>query len=97
MVNNNQLCVSSYNSGGFGLDKQEFIGHFQLFSDIVCVQEHFVLNSGSRKYNNTEKIISACGDNFNMFITPAVKDNNVITRGRGKGGLITMRKKCFTN
>ena len=96
MDNTNQLCVSSYNSGGFGLDKQEFISHLQLFSDIVCVQEHFVLNSGSRKYNNTEKIRSACGDNFNMFITPAVKDNNVLTRGRGKGGLITMWKKCLS-
>ena len=61
-----------------GSDKQEFIH---------LLQEHFVLNSGSRKYNNIEKIILCCGDNFNMFITPAVKDNNVMTRGKGKGEL----------
>ena len=65
------------------LYKQEFIHLLQLFSDILCVQEHFVLNSRSRKYNNIEKLILCCGDNFNMFITPAVKDNNVMTRGKG--------------
>ena len=31
-----------------------------------------------------------------MFILPAYKENNQVTRGRGKGGLVTMWKKALT-
>ena len=31
-----------------------------------------------------------------MFIVPAYKDNNQVSRGRGKGGLVTMWKKYLT-
>ena len=51
----NTVCVTSYNSGGMGLDKQNYINSLTLFSDILCIQEHFLLDSGNKKYSNTQK------------------------------------------
>ena len=31
-----------------------------------------------------------------MLNVPAFKENDVITRGQGKGGFVTMWKKCYT-
>ena len=91
-----QLCVISYNSTGFGQDKIDYIKTLLLFSDIFCLQEHFLLSSSDRKHSNTSKIRRAFGDNYDMFLVPAVKNNENITRGRGKGGLCTMWKKGLT-
>ena len=45
----NTLCVTSYNSRGFSEEKQETIKTLQLFSDIVVLQEHFLLTAKSQK------------------------------------------------
>ena len=50
------VCVTSYNSGDMGLDKQNYIKSLTLFSDILCIQEHFLLDSGNKKYSNTQKL-----------------------------------------
>ena len=91
-----QLCVTSYNSTGFGKDKEDFIKTLLLFTDIFCLQEHFILNSSDKKHSNTNKIRRAFGDQYDMFIIPAVKSNEKVTRGRGKGGLCTMWRKGLT-
>ena len=78
------------------MDRQNFIKTLTIFSDILCVQEHFLLDSGDKKHSNTNKLRTAFGDTHDMFIVPAFKENDVITRGRGKGGLVTMWKKCYT-
>ena len=78
MNNNNpdsQVCVTSYNSTGFGQDKIDFMKTLLLFSDILSVQEHFLLSSDDRKYSNTDKIRRAFGDNYDMFVVPAVKSS----------------------
>ena len=36
------------------------------------------------------------GQNHDMFINPAIKDNSQISRGRGKGGLVTLWNKSLT-
>ena len=91
-----QLCVTSYNSTGFGQDKIDFIRTLLLFSDIFCIQEHFLLSSTDRKHSNTSKLRQAFGDDFDMYPVPAVKNNDIVSRGRGKGGLCTMWKKGLT-
>ena len=91
-----QLCVTSYNSTGFGQDKIDFMKTLLLFSDIFCLQEHFLLSSSDRKHSNTSKIRRAFGDNYDMYLVPAVKTSENITRGRGKGGLCTMWRKGLT-
>ena len=91
-----QLCVTSYNSTGFGQDKIDFMKTLLLFSDVLSVQEHFLLSSDDRKHSNTDKIRRAFGDNYDMFVVPAVKSNENVTKGRGKGGLFTLWKKGLT-
>ena len=85
-----QLCVSSFNSTGFGQDKIDFMKTLLLFSDIFCIQEHFLLS------DNTSKIQQVFGNQYDMFIEPAVKSNTKVSRGRAKGGLCTMWKKGLT-
>ena len=68
-----------------------------LFSDILCIQEHFLLDSQDKKYSNTNKIRNKFGKDFDMFIVPAVKDNSQVTKGRGKGGLATLWTKVSQN
>ena len=97
MANQTQaFCVTSYNSGGMGLDRQNFINSLTLFSDIICVQEHFLLDTGGGKHSNTHKLKKCFGLTHDMYIKPAQKSNKVITKGRGSGGLVTMWKKCYT-
>ena len=66
------------------------------FSDIFCLQEHFLLSSNDRKHSNLNKIRRAFGDNFDMYLVPAVKSNESVSRGRGIGGLCTMWRKELT-
>ena len=75
-----QLCVTSYNSTGFGQNKIDYIKTLLLFSDIFCLQEHFILSSSDKKHSNTNKIRRAFGDKYDIFIVPAVKKNDNITR-----------------
>ena len=90
------ICVTSYNSTGFGLGQQAYIETLSLFSDIVCIQEHFLLDAGDKKYSNTDKIRKKFNKQFDMYIVPAFKSNTHLKGGRGSGGLATMWKKSLT-
>ena len=59
--NDSQICVTSYNSTGFSQSKIDFIQTLLLFTDIFCLQEHFLLTSKDRKHSNTDKIRKAFG------------------------------------
>ena len=93
---NNTICVSSYNSRGFSEEKQDFIKTLQIFSDIVVLQEHMILTAKSKSHSNTNKIVKSLGQNCDMYITPAIKENNRVHGGRGKGGLATIWRKELT-
>ena len=67
-----------------------------LFSDILCIQEHFLLDNQSKTYSNTDKLQRLCNDRYDMFIVPAHKDNFQVSRGRGSGGLATLWNKSLT-
>ena len=66
-----------------------------LFSDILCVQEHFIL-AGDKKHKNTDKLLKLYGKNHDMYIVPAFKNINQVSRGRGSGGMATIWKKSLT-
>ena len=83
----NNICVTSYNSRGFNIQKQNYIQTLQLFSDILCLQEHFLLDAKDKKHSNTNKIMTSLGSQFDMYIVPAYKDDSKLNRGRGSGGL----------
>ena len=89
------LCITSYNSTGFSISTEQFVSQLLLYSQIVCLQEHFLQSSGDKKYSNTDKIRKAF-KNKDMFINPAVKENSQISRGRAKGGLVTIWDKGLT-
>ena len=93
---NNSLCVTSYNSTGFGLSAQNHLKSLLIFSDICCVQEHFILDCKDKKRSNTDIIRKCFGASHDMFITPAVKSSDSVSRGRGSGGLVTMWQKGLT-
>ena len=90
------LCVTSYNSTGFGTGAQHFISTLSLFSNIICLQEHFLLDNKDKKYSNTNKLRKAFDKKYDMFIVPAHKENQQVNRGRGKGGLATLWDKSLT-
>ena len=90
------LCITSYNSTGLGIGAQNFISTLSLFSNILCIQEHFLLDSKSKTYSNTDKLRKLYNDKYDMFIVPAVKDESQVSKGRGKGGLATMWDKNLT-
>ena len=92
----NNLCITSFNSTGFGLAAQKYIETLLLFSNILCLQEHFLLDAKDKKSSNTDKLRNKF-KNHDMFIVPAHKDNNQVTRGRGKGGLATIWDRKLTN
>ena len=56
MLSKETLCISSYNSTGFGLGAQKFMSTLSLFSDIIGLQEHFLLDNPNKKYSNTNKL-----------------------------------------
>ena len=37
------LCLTNYNSGGMGIDKQNFISLLSWFSDILCIHDKYVM------------------------------------------------------
>ena len=89
------ICITSYNPTGLGLSAINFIETLQLFSNIICLQEHFLQDSGDKKHSNTNKLRKAFPDH-DMFITPAYKENNRVCRGRAKGGLATLWHPSLT-
>ena len=93
---NNNICITSYNSTGLSIAAQNFISTLSLFSNILCIQEHFLLNSKSKNYSNTDKLRNLCSNKYDMFIVPAVKDTSQVSKGRGKGGLATLWDKSMT-
>ena len=89
----NNLCISGYNSTGFGLSAQNYIGTLLSFSDICCIQEHFLQDCNDKKTSNTDKLRKQFGGRHDMFIVPAKKNNSQVSRGRAKGGLATIWNK----
>ena len=63
-----------------------------LFSDILCVQEHFLLDCNDKKHSITNKMCAKFNNSDDMFIVPAKKDNSQVSRGRGSGGQATIWK-----
>ena len=58
--------------GSMGIDKQEdFISKLALFSCILCIQEHFLLDSGDWKHRNTNKLKKIFRETHDMYIVPA--------------------------
>ena len=53
-ADDNQLCISSFNSTGFGLHQQKYIETLLLFSDIFCLQEHFLLDAKDKRITVTQ-------------------------------------------
>ena len=90
------LCISSYNSTGFGIGVQQFLSTVSLFSNILCLQEHFLLDGKVRNHSNTDKVRKILGHKYDMFITPAYKEDLQVSKGRGKGGLATLWDKGLT-
>ena len=95
-ISENNLCITSYNSTGFGLHQQKYIETLLLFSDILCIQEHFLLDAKDKNHSNTNKIRKVFGNSHDMFVVPAFKDVENVSKGRGKGGLSIMWKKKLT-
>ena len=91
-----KLCITSYNSTGLGPAVQNYISTLSLFTNILCLQEHFLLDSKSKKYSNTDKLRNIYGNKYDMFIVPASKDNTQVCKGRGSGGLATLWDKSLT-
>ena len=77
----NSLCITSYNSTGFGLGAQSHMKTVLSFSDILCVQEHFVLDSRSKKNSYTDKLENQFSGTHDMFIVPVAKNNDNISKG----------------
>ena len=48
-----------------------------LFTDICCLQEHFLMTSKNKKHSNTDKIRKEFGQSCDMFISPATKSNSL--------------------
>ena len=96
MAFKSNICVTSYNSTGFGLAAQNYIETLLLFSDILCIQEHFLQDSKDKKYSNTNKLRNKYSTTHDMFIVPAYKENRQVSKGRGKGGLATLWHKSLT-
>ena len=92
----NELCISSFNSTGFGIGIQNYMTTLLSFSDILSVQEHFLLDSKSKKNSNTDKLKNYFAHTHDTFVVPAVKCNKTVNRGRGKGGLAIIWKKHLT-
>ena len=82
-----ELCVISYNSRGFGTEKQEYCRY--LLSDqfvgnklpVLCNQENFIMRG------NCYKIMKALSD-YHVLIKPAVKESQ--DKGRAKNGMLLL-------
>ena len=89
LLSQEPICVTSYNSTGLGLGTIKFIDTLLLFSNILCLQEHFLQDAGDKKHSNTKKLRKAF-PNHDMYIKPAYKPDTGVCRGRAKGGLATL-------
>ena len=90
------ICITSYNSTGLGIAVQNFLSTLSIFSNILCLQEHFLLDSKSKNFSNTDKLRKLYSNKYDMFIIPAKKDPYQVSKGRGKGGLATLWDKNLT-
>ena len=96
--NLNNMFLTSHNSGGMhGVDRQEYLNKtLLLFSDFFCLQQHFLLVSGGKEHKATSKLNTYFGNTHDMILNPAFKDNNLIGKGRGSGGLAITWTKYLT-
>ena len=83
------ICLSSFNSTGFGIGAQNFVTTLSSFSNILCLQEHFLLDGKLKNHSNTDQLKKVIGHKYDMYVVPAHKDNSQVSKGRGKGGLAT--------
>ena len=81
------VTITSYNSTGFPVQRQSYCMKLQLFSDVICNQEHFQLK------NCKYRIANSFSANFDLYFKPAVKSNSSLGQGRPKGGLFIAWKK----
>ena len=93
---NSTVTVCSYNSTGFGPAAQNYIDKLLVCSDILFIQEHFLLDCKDKKHSNTNKMREKFNSCHDMYIVPAVKDSSQVSKGRGVGGLATLWKKSLT-
>ena len=91
-----ELCITSFNTTGFGIGVQNYLTTLSLFSNILCIQEHFLLDGKNKNHSNTNKIRKLLNHKYDMFIIPAFKDDSQVSKGRGKGGLATLWDKGLT-
>ena len=89
------VCVTSYNSTGLGRGTVKFVDTLLLFSNILCLQEHFLQDAGDKKHSNTNKLRKSFSKH-DMYIKPAYKPDNRVCRGRAKGGLATIWHPSLT-
>ena len=80
--------VTSYNSTGFPVQRQVYLSKLQLFSDVICGQEHFQLN------NCKYRVANAFNSDFELYFKPTMKSSEALSCGRPKGGLFIAWKKC---
>ena len=50
-----------------------------VFSDILGLQEHFLLDNKEKKHSNTNKIRKRFGDNYDMYLVPAFKETDRVS------------------
>ena len=81
------MTITSYNSTGFPVQRQTYIKKLQLFSDVICGQEHFQLK------NCKFRISNSINNMYDFYFKPAVKSSNSLGKGRPKGGLFMAWKK----
>ena len=81
------VTITSYNSTGFNVQRQTYIRNLQIYSDVICGQEHFQLK------NCKFRISNAFSSEFDFFFKPAVKSSSSLGLGRPKGGLYFAWKK----
>ena len=85
MTHQEPICVTSYNTTGFNISVQNFLTTLALFSNIICIQEHFLLDSKDKNYSNTNKIRKIHGCSHDMFITQLSRKTNKLA-GVGERG-----------
>ena len=79
--------IISYNSTGFPVQRQEYIKKLQLFSDVICGQEHFQLK------NCKFRVVNSFNASFDVFFKQAEKSNDYLSAGRPRGGMFLAWKK----
>ena len=88
-----KICLVSYNSRGFGVEKQDFMKELiNVFCQdkltILCNQENFLLRSNTYRIQQTFP-------QHQLFIKPAVSNGH--DRGRAKNGMFIAVPECLKN